>query len=126
MFGLCVDKMLIYTDEMWFPPQNIEEAKCILEGTWTCVKVKHQPEKLIKRTPSLTTSNCKPWKVILHEKDAILNRIHHYKTSRPMPQLKEWGQIELDLLMWIRFWQKLIDRYSTNTYHTFLERKKQH
>lgn len=37
-FGCCVDKTLIYTDEMWFTPQNVEEGKCILEGTETSIK----------------------------------------------------------------------------------------
>lgn len=32
-YGSCVDKTLIYTDELWFTPQNVEEGKCILEGT---------------------------------------------------------------------------------------------
>lgn len=43
-FGSCIDKTLIYTDEMWFTPQNMEEVKCILEGTETYVNVKHQAD----------------------------------------------------------------------------------
>lgn len=34
-FGSCVDKSLIFTEEMWFTAQNIEEAKCIVEGADT-------------------------------------------------------------------------------------------
>lgn len=56
-FGSCVDKTLINMDEMWFTPQNVEEGKCILEGTETYVNVKHQNERLLRRTPSLSTSN---------------------------------------------------------------------
>lgn len=32
-YGSCVDKTLIYTDELWFTPQNVEEGKCILSNT---------------------------------------------------------------------------------------------
>lgn len=56
-YGSCVDKTLIYTDELWFTPQNVEEGKCILEGTETYVNVKYQSERLLRRTPSMSTSN---------------------------------------------------------------------
>lgn len=34
-FGSCIDKTLIHTDEMWFTSNNVDEGKCILEGTQT-------------------------------------------------------------------------------------------
>lgn len=52
-----MDKGLLYTDEMWFTPANIEEGKCILQGTKTYVKVKHQNERILRRTPCISTSN---------------------------------------------------------------------
>lgn len=88
-FGLCVDKTLIYTDETWFTPQNIEEGKCILEGTETYVNVKHQNERLLRRTPSLSTSNEDPWRHVMREAETLNNRVFIFRTHRSMPQLKE-------------------------------------
>lgn len=116
-FGTCVDKTLIYTDEMWFTPQNVEEAKCILEGTETYVNVKHQNERLLRRTPCISTSNNEPWKVVLQEREAIMNRMYHYETTRPMPQLKRWGVIELNPVMWLTVWKRQIDKFANNEYH---------
>lgn len=67
-FGSCVKKTLIYTEKMCLTPQNVEEGKCILEGTESYVNIKHQVERLLKRMPCLSTSNCKPWKVIMNKK----------------------------------------------------------
>lgn len=88
IFGSCADKRLIYTNETWFMPQNIEEAKCILEGTEAYVNVKHQNERLLKRTPSLSTSNDHPWRHVMGEKETE-SRI--YYTVHPAFQLKERG-----------------------------------
>lgn len=55
-FGSCIDKTLIYT-ETWFTPNNIEEAKCIPEDAETYVNVKHQNERILRRTPCISTSN---------------------------------------------------------------------
>ncbi|CAE1233597.1 unnamed protein product [Acanthosepion pharaonis] len=111
---------MIYTDEMWFTPQNVEEAKCILEGTETYVNVKHQNERLLRRTPFISTSNSEPWKVVLHEKEAILNRMYHYTTTRSMPRLEKWGKVELNPLMWLTVWKRHIDKYANNEYHEIL------
>lgn len=72
-FGSYVDKTLIYTDEMWFTPNNIEEAKCILKGTKTYMNVKHQSERILRRTPCISMSNEEPWQHILCDKQALLN-----------------------------------------------------
>lgn len=91
-FSSCIDKTLIYTDEMWFTPQNVEEGKCILEGTETFINIKYQNEHLLKRTPSLSTSNDDPWRHVMGEAEAIQNRIYYYyHTQRLMKQLIEWG-----------------------------------
>lgn len=120
--GSCIDKTLIYTDEMWFITNNIEEAKCILEGTQMYINIKHQNERILKRTPSLSTSNTPPWRVGLQDEDALRNRLFLYETFRPMPQLKEWGRVELNPLMWLTIWKIHIEKYVTNTYNqTFIE-----
>lgn len=111
-YGSCVDKTLIYTDELWFTPQNVEEGKCILEGTETYVNVKHQNERLLKRTPSLSTSNDDPWRHVPGEKEAMNNRVFMFQTYKAMPQLKEWGTIELNPIMWLTIWRKYIDKYN--------------
>lgn len=73
-FGSCVDKTLIYTDEMWFTPQNVEEGKCILEGTETFINI----------TPSLSTSNEDPWRHVMGEAQALINRLFLFQTKRPV------------------------------------------
>lgn len=83
-YGSCVDKTLIYTDELWFTPQDVEEGKCILEGTETYVNVKHQSERLLKRTPSLSTSNDDPWRHVprgkrSHEQQSV--HLQHLSTD---------------------------------------------
>lgn len=115
-FGSCVDKTLIYTDEMWFTPQNVEEGKCILEGTMTAVNVKQQAERYLERTPSLSTSNDDPWRHVPQERTAMNNRMFIYETKRPMPQLKGWGVKELNPTMWLTVWrQHVIDYIEKNT-----------
>lgn len=117
-YGSCVDKTLIYTHEMWFTPQNVEEGKCILEDTETYVNIKHQSERLLKRTPSLSTSNDDPWRHVMREKQAMLNRLYMFNTTRPMNKLVEWGAIELNPLMWLTIWRKHIDSYNEKNYYT--------
>lgn len=85
-FGSCIDKTLIYTDEMWFTPQNVEESKCILECTETYVNVKHQAERLLKRTPCLSTSNDNPCRHVMDGVETMKNRLHIFTTRRPMKQ----------------------------------------
>lgn len=109
-FGSCVDKTLIYTDEMWFTPQNVEEGKCMLEGTETYANVKHQNERLLRRTPFLSTSNEDLWRHVMGEAEAMNNRIFMFKTHRAMPQLKEWGTIELNPIMWLTIWRPVYSR----------------
>lgn len=91
-FGTCVDKTLVYTDEVWFTPQDVEEAKCILEGTETYVNVKHRSERLLRMTPCISTSNSEPWKVVLHEKEAIQNRMYHLHDVEADAETREMGK----------------------------------
>lgn len=112
-FGSWIDKTLIYTEEVWFTPQNVEEGKCILEGTETFIKIKHQNERLLKRTPSLSTSNDDPWRHIMGEAQALQNRMYIYYTKRPMMKLVEWGAIELNPTMWLTIWRDKIENTST-------------
>lgn len=116
-FGSCVDKTLIYTDEMWFTPQNVE-GKCILEGTETFINIKHQNERLLKRTPSLSTSNDDPWRHVMGEAQALMNRLFLFQTKRPMQQLLQWGSIELNPVMWLTIWRDHIDNYINNKIDT--------
>lgn len=118
--GSCRDKTLIYTDEMWFNTNNIEEGKCILEGTRTYINIKHQAERLQKRKPP-STCNVKPWQVVLQDTDAIKNRLFIYETHREMPNLKNWGKVELNLLMWLMVWQKFINKFIENKYDIYIK-----
>lgn len=104
-FSSCVDKTLIYTDEMWFTSQNVEEGKCILEGTGAYVNVKHQNERLLKRTPPKSTSNDDLWRHVQGEANAMNNRVFIFKTYKPMPQLQDWGTTELNPIMWLTVWK---------------------
>lgn len=122
-FGSCVDKTLIYTDEMWFTPQNVEEGKCILEGTETYVNVKHQNERLLKRTLSLSTSNGDPWRHVQGEANAMNNRVFIFWTYNPMPQLQEWGATELNPIMWLTIWKDYISKFVLLEYKAENEKK---
>lgn len=115
-FGSCIDKTLIYTDEMWFTANNVEEAKCILEGTQTYINIKHRSKRILKRTPSLSTSITNPWRVVLQEEQALKNRMFIYETHQSMPQLKDWGKVELNPLMWLTIWKDYIEKYVNNSY----------
>lgn len=75
-FGSCADKSLIYTDELWFTKENVELAKCVLEGSKVLVNVKHQSERLIERTPSLSTSNSDIWNVVPHEEQPLRQNVY--------------------------------------------------
>lgn len=99
---------------MWFTPNNIEEAKCILEGTETYVNVKNQNERILHRTPCISTSNEKLWRHVLGDKHTLLNHMHYYETRKPMSALKEWGKIELNPLMWLTIWKRHINAYISN------------
>lgn len=104
-FGSCADKSIIYTDELWFSKENVELAKCVLEGTKVLVNVKHQSERLIERTPCLSTSNTDIWNVVPHEEQPLLHRMIIYKTRARMDSLKEWGICKLNPLMWLTIWR---------------------
>ncbi|CAE1177333.1 unnamed protein product [Acanthosepion pharaonis] len=117
-FGSCINKTLIYTDKMWFTPQNVEEGKCILEGTETFINIKHQNERLLKRAPSLSTSNDDPWRHVRGEPHVLQNRMYTYYTRRPMKKLIEWGAIELNPTMWLTIWRDHIKNYVENKIDT--------
>lgn len=108
-FGSCADKSIIYTDELWFTKENVEQAKCVLEGTNVLVNVKHQNERLIERTPSLSTSNTNVWNVVPGEEQPLRHRMIIYKTTRKMDILKEWGICKINPLMWLTIWRPHID-----------------
>lgn len=113
-FGSCIDKTLIYTNEMWFTPQNVEEGKCILEGTEMFINIKHQNERLRKRTPSLSTSSDDPWGHVMGEAQALQNCMYCYYTKRPMRKLIEWGATELNPTTWLTIWRDHIINYIEN------------
>lgn len=90
-FANCVDRALIYIDEMQFYSHNVDQAKVILEGGTTHVNVKNNPERLMRRTPCLSTSNRDPWLTIPEEELNLKARMHYHKVENPMPKLKYWG-----------------------------------
>lgn len=102
---------------MWFTPQNVEEGKCILEGTETFINIKHQNERLLKRTPSLSTSNEDPWRHVMGEAQT-LSRLFLFVTKRPMQQLLQCGSIEPNPVMWLSIWRDHIDNYIHNRIDT--------
>lgn len=115
-FGSCTDKSLIYTDKLWFSKENAELAKCVLEGSKVLVNVKHQSERLIERTPSLSTSNSDIWNVVPHEEQPLRHRMIIYRTTQKMDSLKEWGICKINPLMWLTIWREHIDSLINNTY----------
>lgn len=115
-FGSCADKSIIYTDELWFSKENVEQAKCILEGTKVLVNVKHQSERLIERTPVLSTSNSDIWNVVPHEEEPLKHRMIIYKTRGIMENHKEWSICKINPLMWLTIWREHIDSVLKNTY----------
>lgn len=115
-FGSCTDKSLIYTDELWFSKENVELAKCVLEGSKVLVNVKHQSERLIERTPCLSTSNNDIWNVVPHEEQPLRHRMIIYKTKQKMGDLKEWGICKINPLMWLTIWRDHINSLVNNTY----------
>lgn len=121
-FGSCIDKTLIYTDEMWFTPQNVE-GKCIPEGTEMFINIKHQNERLLKRTPSLSTSNDNPWRHVMGKAQALQNRMFVFETKRPMKKLLEWGAIKLNPVMWLTIWRYHNDKYINNKNDNTLQRR---
>lgn len=115
-FGSCTDKSLIYTDELWFSKENVELAKCVLEGSKVLVNVKHQAERLIERTPSLSTSNSDIWNVVPHEEQPLRHRMIIYRTTQKMESLKEWGICKINPLIWLTIWREHIDSLINNRY----------
>lgn len=115
-FSSCTDKSLIYTDELWFSKENVELAKCVLEGSKVLVNVKHQSERLIERTPCLSTSNSDIWNVVPHEEEPLKHRMILYRTTQKMESLKEWGICKINPLMWLTIWREHINSLVNNTY----------
>lgn len=71
-----------------------------MEGAEAYVNVKQQQERILKRTPCLSTSNNDPL-ATRDSRDIMRNRIFEYRTHKQMEQLKQWGAIELNPLMWL-------------------------
>lgn len=50
------------------------------------------------------------------EADTMNNLVFIFKTHRAMPQLKEWGTIELNPIMWLTIWRPYIDQFVMGKY----------
>lgn len=85
-FANCVDSALMYTDELQSYSHNVDQAKVILEGGTTHVNVKNNPERLMRRTPCLSTSNTDSWLTIPGEEPNLKARMHYHNLENPMPK----------------------------------------
>lgn len=62
------------------------------------------------------TSNDDPWRHVQGEAEAMNNRVFLFRTYIPMPQLQEWGSIELNPIMWLTIWKEYIDKFVRDEY----------
>lgn len=107
----------IYTDELQFYSHNVDQAKVILEGGTTHVNVKNNPERLMRRTPCLSTSNTDPWLTIPNEEPNLKARMPYYNMQSPMTKLKYWGAKKLTPRMWIILWKTYIEQWENKIYN---------
>lgn len=108
-FGSSVDKTLIYTDEMWFTTNNVEEAKCILKCTKTYIRAERKNTKACR----LVTQN---HGALLCKKKTPLKT--DFSTMRQDNQWRASGKWKLrtNPLMWLRVWNKYIAKYIEDNY----------
>ena len=91
----CLNTNMICIDECVIQPGSFEEAKQIFAGEDTSINVKHQPQAVLKRTPIIACTNRQPWVFAPNERDALLNRMYMYQTTRPFDQLADYAQYSL-------------------------------
>lgn len=60
-FNNCVNKRIIFWEEPFVRPQNIEDVKCIMSGSTFSTDIKYQSGVSIQKTPVIVTCNKTPW-----------------------------------------------------------------
>jgi len=62
---LSVNKRVIFWEEPYLRPNNIEDVKCLMSGTTFSTDIKYQSCVEIEKTPVLVTANKLPWSIRL-------------------------------------------------------------
>lgn len=87
-FSNCINTNIIYIDEPRISPEIAEQMKLVMEGCPTKVKVKNRDDEILKRTPIVMTTNSPVWKWCGTERQAMKNRMFHYKLIKAADWLK--------------------------------------
>jgi hypothetical protein len=77
------------------------------------VDIKNKDARILKRTPVIVYSNSAPEKWVIDERDALRNRMVHYKLSQ-FENLKNMSR-DINPLAWLQFMRDLEEEYSDET-----------
>jgi len=104
----CLDCGLIMLEEPMLDPATVEQAKLVLEGAPTYVRVKCKPDALMRPAPVFITSNSPLWKFCSGSRDALTERMFHY-TTKAMPFLKTLKK-QLNPVIWAYYYELYLIR----------------
>nr|QTE04053.1 MAG: nonstructural protein 1 [Turdus hortulorum parvoviridae sp.] len=86
-FNNCVGKRLIFWEEPYITPENIENVKCLMSGSTFAADVKYQSNLEIEKTPVLVTSNKVPWAGLV-DQTVMRSRCFSFKLATHLSE--EW------------------------------------
>nr|QTE03886.1 MAG: nonstructural protein [Tarsiger cyanurus parvoviridae sp.] len=95
----CLETGLIMMEEPMLDPTTIEQAKLILEGAPTYIKVKCKQDALLRPTPVFITSNNPLWKWCSSARGALTERMFHFR-CKSMRDLKGVTKL-LNPYLWV-------------------------
>ena len=84
----CVDTAIIFIEEPYITPAEVEQFKLVFEGAETHVHVKNKGDALLQSTPVIVTCNNLPWRWVMGEEAALRARMKIYY-CKEMPWLKD-------------------------------------
>jgi Parvovirus non-structural protein NS1 len=84
----CVDTAVIFIEEPYITPAEVEQFKLVFEGAETHVHVKNKGDALLQPTPVIVTCNNLPWRWVMGEESALRARMRIYH-CREMKWLKD-------------------------------------
>lgn len=113
MFQDLPDQQIVLIEEMRITPENVDDIKRLFEGAQMKVDIKNKDARILKRTPVIVYSNSAPEKWVIDERDALRNRMVHYKLSQ-FENLKNMSR-DINPLAWLQFMRDLEEEYSDET-----------
>lgn len=112
-FQNCINKNLLYIDELHIRGEHLQTWKLILEGRGTLMEVKHRDDQLYHPVPILGTANHEQTEFLTADNDikALHARIRFYELTKPYDLLAKFDGRQLHPYVWRSFHERYIEHY---------------